>query len=345
MGGDCPPHALFPAVSKAAASISAAHSLLVIATQPVCDELISFLSQRSDHHSAHGASVLFQVVSESINMSEDPLHAVRNKQNSSLVVGVDMIREGQIDAFVSCGSTGALIAASVLKLTPMPGIVRPALLVPLPTRKGPVAVLDVGGNVACKAENLIHFALLGAAYQKAVLGIDVPKMGLLNIGVESKKGTVEVRRAYEYLNDYRSRMTEHGRAPLFEFVGNIEGRDIFSGCVDVLVTDGFSGNIMLKTTEGAAAFIFETLEEAIADTSSDEFIRKFLTLKKQFNYAEYPGAIVCGVEGVLMKVHGNATEDTLFVTIMAAMDCVNRGVIKDIKELLSTSSTYVLKKS
>ena len=235
-------------------------------------------------------------------MNEDPLVAIRRKKDASLVVGMGLLAKKQIDAFVTCGNTGALIACARLFLPLLSGVTRPALLVSLPTKTGLVSVLDVGGNISCKAQDFVQFALLGAAYQRTIHGVKHPRVGLLNIGVESKKGTAELRQAYELLQQTDG----------IHFVGNVEGRNIFTGVIDVLVTDGFSGNVMLKTAEGVASLILDALNAA----------EDYSALRKQFNYTEYPGAIVCGVEGVAMKVHGNATAETLLVSILSAPNIV-----------------------
>lgn len=328
MGGDSPPQLLYPAVIKAAKQLDAECTLLVIATKQVVDGMSHMIAKSPPRGSAR---IEFQIAEDVIAMGEDPLSAIRKKSKSSLVLGMRLLKKKALDAFVSCGNTGALIASATLFLPHLPGISRPALLVPLPTKKGPVAVLDVGGMVSCKAEHLIHFAHLGAAYQRAVQGVKFPTVGLLNIGVESKKGTAEVRQAYEHLqglNDIDSKM---------HFAGNVEGREVFNGSVDVLVTDGFTGNVMLKTAEGVSAFIFDALQD-IMKGASKEFREAFVDLQKHFTYSEYPGAIICGVDGLVMKVHGNASEEALFSSILGAADCVRKEVIPLIKKSMMSGS-------
>jgi glycerol-3-phosphate acyltransferase PlsX len=335
MGGDSPPHLFFGAVVQAAERLASSHAfLLVIATQAVIDRLSVAVNEIPSP--ILRKAIAFHAVSDAIAMADDPLGAIRRKRNSSIVVGMRLLKKRQIDAFVSCGNTGALIAGATLSLTMLPGIARPGLLATLPTEKGPVAVLDVGGNISCKARNLVQFAFLGAAYQRAVQGIEVPSVGLLNVGVESKKGTAEVCQAYELLKTHCQDLAAQGFAPRLHFAGNVEGRDLFKGVVDVLVTDGFSGNVLLKTAEGVAGFIFSSLAESVQDRATESLQQSFNDLKKLFNYDEYPGAIICGVDGIVIKIHGNASPKALLSSIIAAADCVQKKVLTLIKEQLQT---------
>lgn len=238
---------------------------------------------------------------EFIAMDEDPLHAIRRKKNSSLCQGVQMLKDKEIHAFISAGNTGALIASATLTLPKLPGIERPALLTLLPTTgTQSVAVLDVGANPTAKAEHLLQYAAMGLAFQKSC-GLENPTIGLLNIGTEAGKGTPEVRDAYRQLAELNEASPSR---PIF--IGNVEGRDAFNGHVDVIVTDGFTGNIFLKTAEGIASFILSQIEEARAENKASQPLAELLSgLRKRLHYAEYPGAVVCGVEGIVMKCHGD----------------------------------------
>ncbi len=241
-------------------------------------------------------------VSDEINMHDDPIRAIKAKKNSTLLAGIKQIKKRKIDAFITAGNTGALIALSSLYLPKAPGIKRPALLATLPTVHKPVSVLDAGGTVQCKAPLLAHFAELGLKYHSKAFNIERPRFALLNIGVESKKGTQERREAYEKLNS----LDLPG-----EFIGNIEGRDLFSGKVDVIVTDGFSGNLLIKTAEGTATYLFEMLHGELNDHGK--------SLYKKFDWMEHPGAIVLGVEGIVMKCHGSINKKALLSGINGAL--------------------------
>jgi glycerol-3-phosphate acyltransferase PlsX len=324
MGGDNPPELLLPAVIEAAKRLSSKQSLIVIATKHVCEELYTL--SRSFLSSKLAARISFHECTEVICMSDNPLTAVRRKKNSSIFLGMRLLKEKVIQAFVSCGNTGALIASAAIHLPLLPGISHPSLLAHLPTAKGFVAVLDVGGNILNNAQQLVRLAFLGAAYQKALLDINTPKVGILNIGVESHKGTVEVRQAYDILKHYCNDAEAHGIHPNIHFIGNIEGRDIFKGTVDVLVTDGFTGNVLLKTAEGAATFILDSLQNEILTSKQS----KLKHLKQQFNYTEYAGAIVCGIERIIIKVHGNASAESLLASIIRAFECIEKNVLMNI---------------
>jgi glycerol-3-phosphate acyltransferase PlsX len=331
MGSDTAPQVLFEAVIRAKDQLDAAVTFLVFATQEVLDTL-SITYPAVFNHKSRIHSV---TVKEVIDMEDDPLYAIRHKKNSSIVTGIRSLRKHKIDAFVSAGNTGALIASTTLSLQKLPGINRPALLALLPTKLGMVAVVDVGGNVSCKAQHLIQFAHMGAAYQRCHMNIESPTVGLLNIGSESKKGTTEIRQAYQMLKDLSAQVVAQGLKPRMNFIGNIEGRDVFEGKVDVLVTSGFAGNVLLKSTEGVAKFIFDSLLANI-DLSDPGPVQEAVgDLKSYFNYAEYPGAIVCGVDGIVVKCHGSASAKAMFNSIKGAVNLVEKRLIEKIKEHLN----------
>lgn len=273
--------------------------------------------------------VLFPV-KEIIAMDDDPLVAVRRKKDSSICQGIHKLRHFELDAFVTAGNTGALMASASLTLPMLPGIDHPALLALIPTKSHPVAVLDVGANVSVKAENLFQFALMGIAFQKA-REIANPTVGLLNIGTEKQKGTPELRKAYEYLQMLNK------DAPISDpvFAGNIEGRDVFHGGIDVLVTDGFTGNVFLKTSEGIAAFILEQLQN-LGPIEAVPFMKEMLAkLRTRLHYAEYPGAILCGVDGVIVKCHGASSPRALINSIKGAARLVKHSFLEKIKNELN----------
>lgn len=328
MGGDSSPHTLFDAVLEAAKQLGALHSLVVIVTKSIAEQLAPFSKNLRDPAEA---KIEYRIVADSIAMAEEPLRAFRRKKEASMVVGIRLLKKRQLDALVSCGNTGALVGGAALSLPMLPGVYRSALLASLPTERGPVAVLDAGGNVACKAKYLVQFAHLGAAYQRAMHGIETPVVGLLNIGNESGKGTKEVCQAYETLKNQCLELAAKGITPRIHFAGNVEGRDVFKGAVDVLVTDGFTGNVLLKTTEGAASFILDTLQASLKDSGSKELNDALQRLHKHFNYAEYPGAFLCGIEGVVIKAHGSSSAKALLSSIIGAADLVQKKVVPSIK--------------
>lgn len=324
MGSDRSPAVLFQAIERAAEEFPQV-DLTVFVTQAALDEI---LLHGSNRHHARQAHLEFQIVSDVIEMHDEPLMAIRQKKNSSLVLGFKFLKKRYLDGFVSAGNTGALIAGATLSLPLLPGMRRPALLATLPTEKGNVAIIDVGGNVSCKVYHLAQFAQLGVAYQRCCEGIEHPRVGLLNIGVESKKGTSEVRQAYELLSTMAKREE-------ILFVGNVEGREVFQGAVDVLVTDGFTGNVLLKTSEGVSSFILQQLPTVLQEILPDQSMAILRRLHHQFDYEEYNGAIVCGIDGVVVKCHGQSSPKGLLRGIQSAIHLVQNHFIYRIKHQLS----------
>lgn len=329
MGSDRSPVLFFEAAIAATKEFSKV-KWVVFLTQSVLDEIIfhSSLPLRKEN-------LEFQVVADVIEMHEAPLVAIRQKKHSSLACGVKWLRKRSLDGFVSAGNTGALIAAAALSLPLLPGIKRPALLATLPTRKGSVAIIDVGGNVSCKAHDLAQFAQLGVAYQRCCKGLEQPRVGLLNIGVESKKGTSEVRQAYQLLQ----RMSQEGD---IVFIGNVEGREVFQGVVDVLVTDGFTGNVLLKTSEGVSFFILQELHELLQQILPERRASILRHLHHQFDDEEYGGAIVCGVDYVIVKCHGQSSPKGLLRGIQEAVHLVQSGYPDRIKKQLMDRISYII---
>lgn len=336
MGSDTPPKIIFEGVLQAAKYFSPSFTFVVFATSPVIEEIrSSFSLQLSANSRQSFVNIEFKKVFDCIEMTEEPVYAISHKKRSSLVAGIKLLKKRQLSAFVSAGNTGALLACVTLQLPRLPGIRRPALLVTVPTLMGPVAVLDVGGNVSCKAHQLVQFALMGAAFQACSQEIILPKVGLLNIGVESIKGTPLIRQAYQDLQELSIKESEFEN-PKMKFVGNVEGRDVFLGKIDVLVTEGFSGNVLLKTAEGFASVIFESIHKAIMPNASTEIKEALISVKNRFNHTEYPGAIVCGIEGVVIKCHGNATATAICQSIKSAIILVETQFIEKMKKRLES---------
>lgn len=321
MGSESSPGVLFEAVLASASYLSKQDSLVVFLTRFAMESILRD-SRFSCFLDEHSGLVDLHVVEEEISMEDDPLAAVRLKKESSVVVGLRLLKERNIDAFVSAGNTGAIVAAAALILPKM-GLDRCCLLASLPTKKDPLAVLDVGGFLDPTPEILLQYARIGAFYQRALLGKETPNVGLMNIGVESKKGTGEVREAYRLL-----KQEEGGQ---FHFVGNIEGREAFEGGVDVLVTDGFTGNVLLKVSQGVSSFIFDYLKSEIKEILNDEVHQVIDDLHRHFRYDEHPGAFLCGVEGLVIKCHGAATVRSMIQSILGAKRLVQIDIINQIK--------------
>lgn len=337
MGGDSPPLVLFEAVLHAAQQLQSKSFFIVLATQVVIEDL----RVRYAHAlaSEYGTQIQFYPVLDTISMSDEPLLAVRQKKESSIVMGIRLLKKRSVDAFVSAGNTGALIMSAAMQLPKLPGVKRVALLAVMPTLTGSVAVLDVGGNVSCKAHHLMQFAQMGAAYQSCCEGIETPAVGLLNIGVEARKGTSVVRQAYQALQvccqEEGACQAEHPLNIKMKFVGNVEGRDVFRGGVDVLVTDGFTGNVLLKTSEGISSLIFDYIQEAFQKVSSEHVQHTLDELQRYFCSSEYPGAILCGVEGIVIKCHGNSSSQGMLSSINGAVNLIEKQFIAKIKTQLA----------
>jgi glycerol-3-phosphate acyltransferase PlsX len=259
--------------------------------------------------------ISYKIASEAISMEEKALTAIRERKGSSIHLGIQALENKEIDAFISMGNTGALMLAAKLQLGTLPSITRPALMTLLPTKKQQLAILDVGANTTCRSDHLVEFAAMGIAYQKA-RGIKHPKVGLLNIGTESSRGTTELQEAYQKL----SALSSEYEWPFFS--GNVEARDAFQGSIDVLVTGGFAGNIFLKTCEGIGELLLDKLSK---DLTSQE-------LQRQLDYGQYPGALLCGVNGLVIKCHGSARSASFSHSLSSAVTLLEEHFLLRIKE-------------
>lgn len=271
--------------------------------------------------SDQGGVVRIVPAAEVIGMDEHPAQAVRRKKNASVVRAVGLVREGQADAVVSAGNTGALMASALLGLGRVAGIERPALVSLFPNERGRTVILDVGANVDCKPQHLMQFAIMGAAYAEKVLGIEKPRVGLLSIGEEKAKGNELTQLTYPLLED----------SPL-EFIGNVEGRDFFHGGVDVVVCDGFVGNIVLKTGEGLAVFLEGFLKRQVeknllAKVTTLAALTTLKELRQQFDYNEYGGVPLLGVNGVVIVAHGSSGSKAITNAIKVAKDAVENRLV------------------
>ncbi len=264
--------------------------------------------------------------SEVVENDDKPVKAIRSKPDSSMVVGFKALRKGDVDAFVSAGNTGALLAGSLLKVGRIKGIDRPAICTIYPTMNGASVLVDAGANAECKARNLVEFATMGSLYAERVLAIDNPKVALVNIGSEETKGTPLYIETHQLLK-------ESG----MNFVGNVEGRDVPSGKVDVIVADGFTGNIILKLTEGVALSLVSGLKTEIMKNTIGKIGGLILknnlkAFKKKLDYTEYGGAPLLGVNGLVVKAHGSSNAKAFKNAIKYAAVGVETGLVQAIKE-------------
>ncbi|MBN2018447.1 MAG: phosphate acyltransferase PlsX [Candidatus Cloacimonetes bacterium] len=264
---------------------------------------------------------------EVIDPSEKPVAELRKKPNSSLMKALNLVKEGKADALVSAGSTGAVMAASLLYFGRIKGVLRPALAISLPTVQEPEILLDVGANVDCTAENLVQFAEMGSIYSAYFQKKKNPRIALINIGEESKKGNEVTIEAYARLQKLKS----------INFIGNIEGKDILKGKADVIISDGFIGNIMLKTVEGVAFSMFEILKQEfehdwIAKIGAILSYPAYRYLKKKLDYTEYGGGFLLGVNDISIIAHGRSNAKAISNAIKFASFSKKSKFLSHIKE-------------
>lgn len=264
-----------------------------------------------------------------IEMDDSPVKAIKEKKDSSMVVAMKLLGETPDAMLISAGSTGALVAGATLIVKRLEGIKRPALAPVLPSMTGQVLLIDCGANVDCKPQYLNQFGIMGSIYMNKVFGISAPKVGLINNGGEAEKGNELTKAAYQLLQD----------API-NFVGNAEGRDLLSGNFDVLVCDGFTGNIVLKFLEGSAKTILGMLKGYIMESGKAKFGYIFMknafgNLKKKMDYKEYGGSLLLGLRGGVMKAHGSSDEKAMYSSIRAARKFLQGNVVQEIKEEIS----------
>ena len=276
-----------------------------------------------------GNSIQIHHCSQMVTMDESPLKVLRHKKDASIMVAFDLVKSGQAEAVVSAGNSGATVGAAVLTLGRIKGVERPALAGIFPGARGKVVVIDVGASVDTKPKQLFEFAIMGDIFARSLLNIDNAKVGLLSIGEEGTKGNEQVRIAHDLFE----------KGP-FNFIGNVEGRDIFSGDVQVIVSDGFVGNVALKLTEGMAEAIGIMFEREM----SRNFISKlgfwlgrkaFENFKRNLDYAEYGGALLVGIKGVGIICHGSSSPKAIKNAIKTAAEFVNNRVQERLEEGLA----------
>jgi len=322
MGGDHGPHVTVPAALHALKQNNEINIVLVGLTDAIESEL-----------RAHGAKVgprlRIHHASEVVNMDEPPQSALRGKKDSSMRVAINLVKSGEASACVSAGNTGALMAIARFVLKTLPGIDRPAIASTLPTQKGQVYMLDLGANADCTAEHLLQFAIMGAMLVSCVEHKERPTVGLLNIGSEDIKGNEVVKQAGELL-----------RASHLNFYGNVEGNDIYKGTTDLIVCDGFVGNVALKTSEGLAQMMgrFLTLEfkrnifTKLTALVAMPVLRAF---KRRLDPRRYNGASLLGLRGIVVKSHGGADSFAFQHAIDTAIEEARSGVLRRISEQLA----------
>lgn len=289
------------------------------------EEIYKYLSEEDKNDSK--ISVL--EATEVINNDDAPVTAIKRKKNSSMVIGLKLVKEESCDAFLSAGSTGAILAGSLLKVGRIKGINRPALAPLLPTAKGSCMIIDAGANVDSKPMNLQQFAVMGSIYMEKVMGIKNPRIGLLNVGTEEGKGNELTKESFELIKKLD-----------LNFVGNVEARDLINGVCDVCVCDGFAGNVLLKSTEGVAQFIFDILKTTFMQNTISKLAALMLkkglkTFKKRFDYKEYGGAPFLGIDGIIIKAHGSSDSKAIKNAVRQAKLFYDNKCLDTIREEIS----------
>jgi len=318
MGGDYAPAEVVKGAVEAAGQCGI--PVILVGDQEIIEQELA-------KYDTDGLPIEVKHASQVVEMDDHPANAIRRKTDSSLVISAKLVKDGEAQAMVSAGNSGATMAVATLKLGRIPGIDRPAIASFLPTSKGMAVMLDAGANVDCSVDNLLQFAVIGSEYAEHVLGIETPRVGLLSIGEEETKGD-------ELTKATNARLKETD----LNFIGNVEGKDIFRGASDVVICDGFAGNIVLKVAEGVGEFVLGTIKSAI-DPSQIELFKPVLSkVMAKLDYAEYGGAPLLGVGGVCIICHGRSNARAIRNAIKAASTAVENNVVSYISMALRNRS-------
>lgn len=303
----------------------------IAATKSIDDELIivgieDTIKDCLEKEGYRGEQIKIVHADEVIANDEAPVRAIRSKKNSSMVVGLNLVKNQEADVFISAGSTGALMAGGLFILGRIQGIDRPTLATVYPVIGGiPSLLVDTGANAECKPSNLLEFATMGSIYMEKVLGRENPSIGLVNNGTEEGKGTTLTKATYELLEKSQ-----------LNFIGNIETRVLQDGVCDVIVTDGFTGNAIVKLTEGMGLMVLREMKKRFLSSTKSKLGAMLLKdqlsgIKKEFNYAEYGGAPLLGVKGAMLKMHGSSDALAVKQTILKAIPYVEGKVVDTIQ--------------
>lgn len=313
MGGDDAPGIVLDAVKKAVEDFK--------------DLEIILFGDESQYNLSH-ERIEFRHCTEKIEMEDEPVRAIKRKKDSSMVKMAEAVKSGEADGCVSAGNTGALMSAGLFIVGRIKGVARPALVVTLPTTDGKGFVfLDVGANADAKAEHLLQYAQLGNIYAQKIRGIQNPSVSLLNIGTEAAKGNSLTKKTYDLFEKNQS----------FNFTGNIEAKTLMDGNVDVVVTDGYTGNMVLKNLEGTAKSIGKMLKETIMSSFKNKLagavLKKDLeTFAKKMDYSEYGGSVLLGLDGTVVKAHGSSNAKAFYSAIRQAKIAGEENIVQIMKD-------------
>ncbi len=323
MGGDNAPDEIIKGVAETAEILGDEDELILVGDKELIESrLLEIRADQKNIRVVHAPEV--------IGMDEPPIEALRRKKKSSIAVMARMTSHKQFEAAVSAGNTGACVAACQLRMRNLEGVNRPGIAVVLPTFGGPVTICDVGANVACKPINLYQYAVMASVYSKQMLAIEHPRVALMSIGEEEAKGNIIVKKTRELIKSDSK----------LNFIGNVEGRDILNGACDVVICEGFVGNIVLKLTEGIVEGLFQTIKHELIN----KHIRLALKFKpivkdiyKKYDYHEYGGALLLGVNGTAVICHGSSKSKTIKNALLASKKFYTQKINEKIVEYLSNS--------
>lgn len=335
MGGDNAPDAVIKGAVKAAGEIES--DIVLLGDTEIINKRVKEIYGK-DKIEELSEKLSIHHTTEIITMEDKPTDAIKHKKDSSMVVGFKMLKEGEGDVFISAGNSGALLTGATLLVGRIKGIDRPAMAPMLPAYKKRLMLIDAGANTNCKPLNLVQFAQMATIYLRNTYGVENPAIGLLNIGTEPTKGNELIRESYQVLS---TQAKELG----INFVGNVEGRDAFSGKIDAVVCDGFTGNVFLKTVEGFGKLVKRTLSESlkksvlstIAAIPAMPGIKRFA---KTMDYKEYGGALFLGVKKPVVKAHGSSDEKLFHYTIKQAEDFEKNKAVDMMIEQFSNIETF-----
>jgi phosphate acyltransferase len=315
MGGDYAPREVVAGTVKAAREFSDTEFVLVGVEAAVREEMAKA--------GASPANISIFHTPEVVGMGEAPTEALKSKKNSSITVSTKMVAEGKADAIFSAGNTGAQVACATVLLGPIKSIKRPGIAIVVPTHKGPVVLIDVGANIHCQPLHLLQYGIMASLFSQAIVGAKSPRVGILNIGSEDEKGNPLVRESRQLLEVQKD----------LNFIGNVEGRDIFKGACDVVVCEGFVGNVILKVVEGLGSSLFADIQAALNTASPDRAEENKKVLKDLMgrnDYAEYGGAPLLGVNGISIIGHGSSNARAVFNALRVAREFGGRCIIEHI---------------
>jgi glycerol-3-phosphate acyltransferase PlsX len=297
--------------------------IILVGNEPV-------LREKLNQQGASSLPIRIVHAAEVLEMEDKPVENARKKAQNSMAIGMELIKSGEGHAFVTAGNTGGAMVNALLKLGRIKGVLRPALCALFPTATGKCVVLDIGANAECKPEFLLEFAVMGSIYAQKVLGVDKPRVGLLSNGEEAGKGNQLVKDSYYLLEK-----------SALNFIGNVEGKELFGGSADVVVTDGFTGNILLKTSEAVGKLIITKLKTGLMSslrTKIGAALAKpaFAEVRKLMDPAETGAVILLGIDGLVYVGHGRSDENAMFSAAKAARHAVSQGLLTSLKEAIQT---------